>query len=356
MARPEERTEAATPRRRQEARREGLQIQAPEVSRALGVAGLAVVGAYFAAAGSGVAHLLVSNLRAAALVAPPTVGWASTRLHGVLLQTFSLLALPMGLAIALAAAGGAIVNGLRGQPLKLNFARLDPSKGFTRIFSRRSLFELPLSVVKIAAFLAVGGTIWYGAVREVLRALLPLQASVGLMGAGATTMGFALAGVAVLIAAGDYLFGRSQFERDVKMTRQELKEELRKTEGDPLVKVRIRSLMRRRAHMRMMGAVKTSDVVVTNPTHYAVALRYDPLRMAAPEVTAKGMGFIAERIKEEARKAGVPILPNAPLAQALHRSVEIGRPIPPELFQAVAEVLAHIYRQQGRMPSGGVMP
>ena len=119
------------------------------------------------------------------------------------------------------------------------------------------------------------------------------------------------------------------------------------------MRARLRSLQRRAARMRMLQRVKEADVVIVNPTHYAVALKYDAKSMQAPEVVAKGRNYIAERIKEEAIAQGVPIVPNEALAQALHRSVEVGHPIPPALFRAVAEVLAYVYRQQGKAPGGG---
>lgn len=347
MARREDRTEAATPRHRQEVRRQGVLIQAPEVSRALGVVGLAVVGAYLAASGSAFTDMVVLRL-SPRLPQEANVTWAAGQIQGVLLTTFELLVAPIVITLVAALAGGVIVNGLKGPGIRLSLDRLDPAKGLARMFSPRSLFELPMSLVKIAAFVGVGGVLWTGIAKGVLGGLLPLQVSVGSVGSEAVALGFALAGTAVVIAGADYLFGRSQFEKDVRMTREELREELRRTEGDPLVRVRIRSLMRRRARMRMMAAVARADVVITNPTHYAIALAYDPKKMAAPEVVAKGRGFIAQRIREEAEKNGVPIVERPPLAQALHRSVEVGQPIPKELFRAVAEVLALIYRQSGR--------
>lgn len=352
MARPEERTEAATPRRRQEARREGLTIQAPEVSRALGVVGLLLVGLYFGAQGGGLVAVFPSSLSVKNVPQTPGVPWAMGHLEGLLLTTFSYLAVPFGIALILALVGGVAVGGLRGVPIGKRLSQLNPFMGFQRMFSRRSLFEGGLSLVKLAAFTGVGAFIWYGTVRTLLGGILPLAQVAGVAGRGAIAMGGALAGVALIVAAGDYFFGRRQFEQNVKMTRQELKEEMRRTEGDPLVRLRIRSLMRRRAQSHMMARVKEADVVITNPTHYAVALGYDPRRMKAPQVLAKGMGFIAARIREEARTHGVPIVPSPPLAQALHRSVEIGRPIPPELFAAVAEVLAYVYRQKGVYPTG----
>lgn len=355
MSRPEEKTEAATPRRRQEARREGLTVRAPEVSRAFGVAGLLLIGVYVASTISSLITFLTGAFSGASRLPPATFDWAGGQIRNVISGTMGFLLVPLLIAVALSLVGSMLVSGLVMQPLRFHFDRLDPWKGLTRIFSRRSLFELPFSLVKLLVIGGIGGLVWFGIVRQMLQSLIPLSVAVGAVGAGARSLGFALVGAALLLAGGDYLYGRSQYERDIRMTRQELKEEIRRTEGDPLVRVRIRSLMRRRAQQRMMARVKEADVVITNPTHYAVALKYDAAKMKAPEVLAKGRGFIAEKIKEEARQQGVAIVENAPLAQALNRSVEIGRPIPPELFKAVAEVLAYVYRQENRAP-GGMKP
>jgi len=328
-----------------------MTVQAPEVSRAMGVMGLAVVGAYLASTGSQVTAMVVTHL------IPPlptlwNVAYAGNEIQNVLMSTFSLLVVPLAIALVIGVVSGAVVNGLRGPGLSLRLDRLDPLKGLSRLISPRALFELPMALVKLAAFLAVGGVLWFGLVKEVLGGLLPLEVSAGTMASGALTMGFALAATAAAIASADYLFGKFQYEKDIRMTKEEAREEMRRNEGDPVVRVRIRSLMRRRARQRMMAAVKTADVVIVNPTHVAVALRYDAKRMGAPEVVAKGRGFIAQRIREEAEAAGVPVLERPPLARALHRSVEVGSPIPKELFRAVAEVLAFVYRQSGRTPGG----
>jgi flagellar biosynthetic protein FlhB len=162
-------------------------------------------------------------------------------------------------------------------------------------------------------------------------------------------------GLAFLVLAGaDYLYQRWEFERDMRMTKQEVKEELRSTEGDPTVKGKVREIQRRIAYRRMMHEVPTASVVITNPTHVAVALRYDPAAMDAPRLVAKGAELVAQKIKEVAREHGVPIVEDRPLARALYASVEIGHPIPEKLFQAVAQVLAYIYRIKKTRPFAAV--
>lgn len=354
MSTPEQKTEAATPRRRQDARREGMLLQAPGVSRAISVMGLGLIALWFAAAGASIYQELLNGFStAAASVQPiPTVAWAAAELRSVLTSALLPVAPALLIAVGLALLGPIVQHGFAPQPMRLDFSRLDPAKGFTRLFSRRALMETLVSAGMLVLLTSVAAFLWWGIVKGLLYGVIPLGPLLGTAWNAARGLLLALAAVALAGGALDWAIGRQQFERDIRMTRQELREEMRRTEGDPLVRARLRSLQRRAARMRMLSRVREADVVVTNPTHYAIALKYDQLTMRAPEVVAKGRGYVAERIREEARRHGVPLMENPPLAQALHRSVEIGQPIPPELFRAVAEVLAAVYRQQGRTPGG----
>ncbi len=353
MATPEQKTEAATPRRRQEARRQGMVLQAPGVSRSLSVAGLLLIAMSVTGSGAGIYAMLRENLSAPAVTPVPGIGWATGVMQRVILGTFetALPFLVIGLAIALL--GPILQHGVAMQPMRFDLSRVDPTKGFQRMFSQRSLLETAIALVTLLVLLPVAGLLWWNLVHQILAGLYPLPALLSVAFGGARTIGYVVVGVAIAAAAADYMLARSQFERDIRMTRQEMREEMRRSEGDPLVRARLRSLQRRAARMRMLQRVKEADVVIVNPTHYAVALKYDAKSMQAPEVVAKGRNYIAERIKEEAIAQGVPIVPNEALAQALHRSVEVGHPIPPALFRAVAEVLAYVYRQQGKAPGGG---
>jgi flagellar biosynthetic protein FlhB len=154
--------------------------------------------------------------------------------------------------------------------------------------------------------------------------------------------------VLIFLAALDYVYQRWQHEKSLKMTKQEVKDERKQTEGDPKIKARIRSIQLEMAQRRMMEAIPEADVVITNPTHLALAIKFDAKEMIAPTVLAKGSGFIAERIKEVAREHNVPIVEDKPLAQAMFKLVEIGDFIPIELYRAVAEVLAYVYRLKGQ--------
>lgn len=222
--------------------------------------------------------------------------------------------------------------------------KLDPLEGLARKFSLQALADLIKALLKI-------GLIGYVAYAEAAKAMpefMPLmdKSPYQIMAFGsriAFWMFLKCALVIVILAILDYSFQRWQFMKKMKMTKQELKEEAKMTEGDPQVKGRIRSIQMQMARQRMMTEVPKADVVITNPTHLAIALRYDPSSMAAPLVVAKGAGVIAARIREVAAEHDVPLVENKPLAQALYKTVGLNQPIPEDLFQAVAEVLAYVF-------------
>ena len=278
---------------------------------------------------------------------------------GMTLLVNSLLVIaPLVLSVGIA---GVVANMVQVGPmfstqvLKPDFNKLNPVTGIRRLWSPRILVELAKSAVKLAvlAFIA------YQVIKEKYWVLAGLQSATP-VGALATISGVILeigqkCGVALLVmAVADYVYQRRSFESGLMMTKEEVKEEAKSAEGNPTIKGKIRSLQRPYARTRMMQNVPHADVVVTNPTHYAVALEYKPPKMQAPVVVAKGQMLVAEQIKRVAKEHGVPVIENPPLARALHRSVEIGDAVPPELYQAVAEVLAFIYRlkHQGH-PSQG---
>jgi len=225
-----------------------------------------------------------------------------------------------------------------------DFTKLDPISGFARKFSMQALADLIKSLLKI-------GLIGYVAFSEAYKALpgfMPLmdQQPYQIMAFGgqvAFKMFLKCALIIALLAIMDYTFQRWQFMKKMKMTKQELKEEAKMTEGDPQVKGRIRAIQMQMARQRMMDEVPKADVVITNPTRLAIALRYESATMEAPLVVAKGAGVIAGRIREIAAENGVPLVENKPLAQALYKTVAINGPIPENLFQAVAEVLAYVF-------------
>ncbi|ADR18670.1 flagellar biosynthesis protein FlhB [Calditerrivibrio nitroreducens] len=233
--------------------------------------------------------------------------------------------------------------------LELKWDRLNPISGFGRLFSKKSLFELLKSILKIsligfAAFLIIKSKI------PTILTLADADAvsSIHFLGKLIYEVSFKLAIIIMVIALIDFLYQRWQYYEDLKMTKQEVKEEFKQMEGDPLIKQRIRSMQREMARKRMMEEVPKADVVITNPTHYAVAIKYDMAKDRAPKVVAKGQRLIALKIREIASKNNVLIHEDPPLARTLYSSVEIGEEIPENLYKAVAEILAMVYRLKNK--------
>lgn len=341
-----ERTEAATPRRLQTLRSQGRVVRSADLNTAVGLLAAFLLLQQFG--GDSVRMLrgflerqLIEMTRGdLSAVAATELGRNTGMLFlGVMAPILFFLPI-VGIAVGLGQVGFL----LSGHAVTPSFSRVNPLEGFTRMFSVRSLVELTKTLVK-ASLLAI---LLYNVYMQSVPTLAAL-ASMDIAAAGPELGGLALrlglisAGGLLVLAGLDYLYQRWDFQRSARMTRDELREELRQTEGAPEVRARIRSLQRRMARGRMMAAVPTADVVVTNPTHFAVALVYRNGEMTAPRVVAKGAGNVAQRIKQVAAENNVPVMENKPLAQALFKYVEIGNEVPADLFQAVAEVLAYIY-------------
>lgn len=227
--------------------------------------------------------------------------------------------------------------------------RLNPISGFGRVFSLQSAVKLLGSMLKLAVFM----TVTSGFLMSLIPQLLQTPESdfrqlCGLFGTSAVTLSFRLAIALVMLAVADYGFQLWKFEQDLKMTKQEIRDEFRNMEGDPQIRSRRREAHRKLINARQMNDVKRADAVVTNPTHYAVALRYDPATMAAPAVVAKGVDTIAEQIRRIAAEHRVPIIEKPALARALYRDVKVGQSVPVELYEAVAEILGYVYRLSGK--------
>lgn len=356
-----ERTEPASSRRLEQAREEGRVPQSRELSAFLvllaGASGFWSIGDWLTQHASSIVRHGLSFDRAAAFDAHAlsssflTLSWDAL-----------LLAAPLFvLAIAGAVAAPVMLGGLVFSPnaMTLDFTRIDPLKGLGRIFSMQGVAELIKALLKAAL---VGGVVYWVVLhqQDALFALLSQPLESGLVSFGQMLMFAFLAlvcGVA-LIAAIDVPFQLWQYYSKLRMTKEEVRQEGKEQEGDPQMKARIRSQQRELARKRMMSEVPKADVVVTNPNHYAVALKYDSKNMGAPQVVAKGMNLIAKRIRELAAENGVPLLEAPPLARALYRHSDIGDQIPAALYTAVAEVMAYVYQLNQFISSGGrgVMP
>ncbi|MEW6569709.1 MAG: flagellar biosynthesis protein FlhB [Nitrospirota bacterium] len=339
----EEKTEKATPRRRQKAREKGHVSRSREITSIAATAGIILIF-YFAG------NVFIKNMSA-----------LTSRLLGLQYgkdplavlkftasETICLVMPFLGASFAFAMLTGAVQGGFFLKPLNIEIDRLDPLTGLkNKIFSRYSLVEFLKSLVKFI----LGGLIFYYVMKKTISVLPFITAmDIGqLQDVSAKLIARAVLyifTIFLILAAVDYLYERWRFERSIKMSREELKEEYRETEGDPLIKSRIKSLWKELARRRMMQEVQKATVVITNPSHIAVALRYKKDEMSAPKVIAKGAGYIAEKIKEIARKYGIPIVEDKPLARALFK-LKIDSIIPEELYKAVAKILAYIYKLRG---------
>ena len=236
------------------------------------------------------------------------------------------------------------------KPLKPKFSKLNPVNGFKKFFNVRALVELGLAVLKIALI----AWVTYGYIIKKSNLFfslydMPMVQAVNLIGEVVINLGIRISSMYLIIGALDYAYQKWKFHEDMKMTKQEVKDEFKNAEGNPEVKGKIRAKMREVSQRRMMQAIPRADVVITNPTHFAVALQYDPDVAPAPIVVAKGTDYLAQKIKEIARENNVQIVEDKPLARMLYANVEVDAQVPPELYQAVAEVLAFVYHAKGKV-------
>ena len=346
----QEKTENATPKREREAREEGQAIHSKEVSSAIVLLGAIVA---FYAAGSWMVH------RMAGAMQRYISGMGEISLRDDSLQTlilnvmaeFALIVSPVMLAtlvLGIAASVFQVGFTISTKSMSPKLSKLNPIQGIGKLFSIRSFTD----VIKAIGKILVLGSIAYSLIKgeaQTLPLLIQMDvqeiwAFIGMISLRICLYTFlAMAAIAGM----DYLFQWWQHQKDLRMTKEEVKEESRQTEGDPKVKSRIRSIQLEMSRRRMMDGVPDATVVITNPTHLAIALKYDSKNMQAPKVVAKGAGFIAERIKEIARSNRIPIVENKPLAQAMFKSVVVGADIPFEMYRTVAEILAYVYRLKG---------
>lgn len=236
------------------------------------------------------------------------------------------------------------------KPLQPKFNKLNPISGMKKLFSKEKIMELLKSIAKIILIMwVVYSTIKNDWVYLMQFYQMPLSQALELIGSIVINMGLRISLVFMIIAFADLIYERWKFKEDIKMTKQEVKDEYKNAEGDPQIKGKIRQKMREASQRRMMQDVPKADVVITNPTHFAVAIRYDAEEGSAPKVLAKGADFLAQKIKEIARENNVEIVENKPLARMLYANVDVGQEVPPELYQSVAEVLAMVYKMQGKI-------
>ena len=351
-----ERSEPASPRRLEQAREEGQIARSPELS-AFAVMLAALATLWFASAPimKGLARLAAQGLSFDSVVARDPAAMLA-RLYDASFDAL-VIAAPFVIAVVVAAViAPLLVGGWSISPAALipNFERIDPFKGLSRLASLRGVIDLVKAILK-ALVIGTGAIVvlWKGKEGMLALAGQPLDAALGSLGDLVMTSVLSVAAVMIVIVAVDVPLQLWQYARGLRMSREDLKREAKEMEGDPHVKAAIRAQQRAAARKRMMAAVPTADVVVTNPTHYAVALRYDESAMRAPTVVAKGADLVAARIRGIAETSHVPILEAPRLARVLFANTDIGEQIPEKLYTAVAEVLAYVFRLRQRESFGG---
>ncbi len=335
----------ATPKRRQEARKKGQVLKSQELVSALMLLGFVAVLKFWLPAMLGRMQSLFPYVWGL-----PT-DWTGRTVASLMLNllwfSVQIIAPIFGVAILIGVAGNYLqVRFLFTlEPLKPDLSRMNPMNGLKRMFGVRAWVELAKSLFKVILI----GYFLYASIRDNFRVFPALQQlSVGqgavFLGQAILDLGWRIAIAFLVLAVADFLYQWWEFEKNLRMSQEELKEEFKQTEGNPQLRSEIKKRQRAIAMRRMMQDLKQADVVVTNPTHYAVALRYEPKEKSAPYVVAKGQDEVAKRIRELAREYDILVMENKPLARALYSQVEIGQIVPADLYKAVAEVLAFVYR------------
>lgn len=347
-----DKTEAPTPRRRQEAREEGNIARSPDLTAAVLLLGVMILLKVFGQGMiSALGSLMGEMLSGASLGDVGGHHLAKGALRAVLLGGKALAPVLIGvLVIAVVmnlAQVGFFFNFKRLQP---NLNTLNPIKGVSRLFGGgNGIVSLLMSLAKLVLVAVVAWSALRGYLGQIM---LSQQLSFGrifILGAQIVySIGIRIGVVLLILAVADYAWQRYRKERELKMSKQEVKEEMKRMEGDPHIRQRRRQIQMQMATQRLRKDVPTADVIVTNPTEFAIALKYDPATMHAPKVIAKGRGHIAARIREIAVANGVPILERKPLARALYRLVDVGHEIPEQFYSAVAEILAYVYELSGK--------
>ncbi len=347
-----EKTEPATSKKLQDARNEGQVAKSQELNYAISLIALFLILKIFISyIGENLFYNFAANYRKIPDIIDESIGGMPIRMatlviNNTIVTILKILApvLVIGFLVALLSNILQVGWKVTTKPMKPKFSKLNPLNGFKRIFSKDSMFELVKSIAKIGLILYVA----YSAIsdhRDELFLLydIPLLQVILLVGDIVISAGLNISLVYMLVGIADWFYQKHKFKEDMKMTKQEVKDEYKNTEGNPEIKGRQRSKMREASQRRMMQDLPNADVVITNPTHYAVAIRYDASQFSAPIVVAKGENYLAMKIREAAKEHQIEIVENKPLARMLYANVDVGEEVPPELYQAVAEVLAFVY-------------
>lgn len=346
-----EKTEKATPKKRQDARKKGQVAKSQDLSGSVVLLSAFLCLLMFGGYMKERLIALFSDVYFHRLNMDVTQENVMTMFGDYAVQILLLLAPVLLVIVVMAAVANYAQVGflLTGEPLKMQIKKLNPIEGFKRIFSMRSLVEFLKSLLKLTIIgYLVYSTIWGERGNIASLGHVTIEDAFYFTSRLTMNLGLKIGAALFVLSVLDYLYQKYDHAKNLKMSKQDIKDEFKKMEGDPLIKGKIRERQRRMALQRMMQEVPKADVIITNPTHFAVALKYEGSEMDAPQVVAKGQDYVALRIREIAKEHSVMIMENKPLARALFQRAEIGDSIPADLFQAVAEVLAYVYRMKGK--------
>lgn len=350
-----EKTEPATQKKLDDARKEGKVAKSKELTSAFMLIALFLILKIFISyIGENLVNIFsIVYRRIGGYVNPGEFGFTSQAVAAFTMQMLIQILLSVwpffliGVVIAILVSIVQVGWKASAKPMEPKLSKFNPINGFKRIFSKESLFNLVMAIIKIVLIALIA----YFSVRDKANDLfvlyeISLKQAISLVGEIILDTGLKISLVYLIVGLADFIYQKRKFSEDMKMTKQEVKDEYKNTEGDPQIKGRQRRKMQEASQRRMMQDVPKADVVITNPTHFAVALKYDANTGKAPVLLAKGEDYVALKIKEVAKENHVEIVENKPLARMIYHNVDIGAEIPPELYQAVAEVLATVYRMK----------
>ena len=348
-----EKTEKATAKKREDSRKKGQVMKSADVTSSI-VLLMVFLFLFFSSGFMRDRFFIFFTHSFTELIAIDTLDLDNVMLIYIdVLKSMAFILLPVMVVAMIAAVGGNVVQfGLlfTTEPLKFDLKKIDPIKGLKRIFSIRAIVELFKSILKISFIGSVTFIIVYSNIDRVLELAFKSPWDVLVtVGQLAALMGITAAFVLLFISILDFLYQKFDYEKNLRMSKQDIKDEHKNSDGDPLIKSKIKQRQREMAMRRMMQEVPDADVVITNPTHYAIAVKYDDGNMDAPIVVAKGVDFVAQKIKLIAKEHDIVTVENRPLARSLYDQVEIGDRIPEEFFKAIAEILAYVYRIQRKI-------
>ncbi|MCJ8275835.1 MAG: flagellar biosynthesis protein FlhB [Bdellovibrionales bacterium] len=343
----QEKTEEATPQRREDFRKQGQVAQTRELSSALALFGLSLLiwfmGRIFVEQFFEIYNFLyraqwLATVKTGDIM--PALVYAFKKIIYLSLPAYVIL-FTLGVMSTVVQIGFMFSE----EAMKPNINKINPLEGLKRLFSLKAIVEGLKALSKFSLVAVVIYMVLKGEFETIPKLMFGEPAQVfKYIGTLIFKSMLAIGGLMSIVAGLDYMFQRFDMEKQMRMTKQEVKEEVKSREGDPLIKARIRKIQKEMANKRMMEEVPKADVIITNPTHLAIALKYDPTKFAAPVILAKGADHMAKKIRELAKEHEVPIVENKPLARTIYKTLEIGQTIPRELFQAVAEVLAYVFK------------